>query len=111
MLATGVLQIQKTRNLVQECMLPFFPCVHIHYSWIDVVVAEPKKEEVKEVAPQPEEKPKATETKPEESPKFVEALKQLEDMGFHNKQLNIELMRKFNGDVIKIVQELLNQDF
>jgi len=75
--------------------------------WVDVLV-EAKKEEVKDTA-QPAEEPKA-EVKTEEATKFAEALKQIEDMGFHNKQLNVELMRKFNGDVIKIVQELLNHD-
>jgi len=35
-------------------------------------------------------------------------LKQLEEMGFIDKELNVKLVLKHKGDIIQIVQELIN---
>jgi len=40
--------------------------------------------------------------------KFAEGLRSLEDMGFDKKEKNIQLMIKHNGDVMAVVQDLLN---
>jgi len=63
-----------------------------------VVKEEPKKEEPKKEEPQKEE--------PTASP-FEAKLQQLEEMGFLNRQRNIELLVKWKGDVITAVMDLL----
>jgi hypothetical protein len=40
--------------------------------------------------------------------KFEAGLRQIEEMGFCNKEKNIQLMIKNNGDVMKVIQDLLN---
>jgi len=40
--------------------------------------------------------------------KFAEGLRSLGDMGFDNKEKNIQLMIKHNGDIMAVVQDLLN---
>jgi len=40
--------------------------------------------------------------------KFQDGLRSLEEMGFIEKQKNVQLMIKHNGDVMAVVQELLN---
>jgi len=61
---------------------------------------EPKKEEPKNEEPHKEE-PK-TSTSP-----FEAKLQQLEEMGFLNRQRNIELLVKWKGDMITVVMDLL----
>jgi hypothetical protein len=40
--------------------------------------------------------------------KLENGVRQLEDMGFKDDKLNKELMLKYDGDVMRAVQELLN---
>jgi len=47
------------------------------------------------------------ESKPQEPSPFEVKLKQLEDMGFSDKQRNVELMVKNNGDMLQVVRDLL----
>jgi len=42
------------------------------------------------------------------SSKFADGIKSLEEMGFCEKEKNIQLMIKHNGDVMRVVQDLLN---
>jgi len=109
-----------------------------HQVWVDVIVEEEKKPQVmptpailnpepKPVLPivpvkiEPVELPKpiVIPTKiepqkpvevPKEKTKFEMALDQVEEMGFRERDLNIQLLIKFNGDLLKVVQELLNKE-
>jgi len=51
----------------------------------------------------------STEVQPEPAPtnKALDDLKVLQDMGFVNRKLNLELLSKFSGDINKVVEELL----
>lgn len=40
--------------------------------------------------------------------KLENGVRQLEDMGFKDDKLNRELIQKYDGDVMRAVQELLN---
>jgi len=85
--------------------------------WVDIIVV-PLESAVSE-APKEAKAPEPTEelkTKMEVEPAPVTQsvdlptspeLQQLLDMGFSNRELNLELLVKFNNDVLKTVQELL----
>jgi len=40
---------------------------------------------------------------------YAPALAQLEQMGFHHKHWNIKLVKRFHGDIAKIIQKLVNK--
>jgi hypothetical protein len=44
------------------------------------------------------------------SSKFELSLSQLADMGFTDRELNTRLIQKYNGDTMRVIQELLSQE-
>jgi len=70
-------------------------------------VESPKPAEI----PKPIEAPKpVSEPIKKEKTKFELALAQVEEMGFHEKDVNIQLLIKYNGDLLKVVQDLLTRE-
>jgi len=45
----------------------------------------------------------------EKKDEFIEERKLLKDMGFENDTMNLYLLKKFNGNIQKIVKELISQ--
>jgi hypothetical protein len=77
--------------------------------WVDIIVAPAESHEAPKETKAPETRMEV-ESAPVVPPVEIQTspeLQQLLDMGFSNRELNLNLLAKFNNDVLKTVQELL----